>query len=53
MKKSLFCLSLFSLLLCGCNNAEVNSKDELEKDNPVVEEKDNKEENAEDNVPSL
>ena len=50
MKKSLFCLSLFSLLLCGCNNTEANSKDELEKDKPVVEEKDNKEEIVEDNV---
>ena len=51
MKKSLFCLSLLSLFLSGCNNAEVNSKDELEKDNPVVEEKGNKEESVEDNVP--
>ena len=51
MKKSLFCLSLFSLLLCGCNNTEANNKDEFEKDNPVVEEKDNKEEIVEDNVP--
>ena len=51
MKKSLFCLSLFSLLLCGCNNTEANNKDEFEKDKPVVEEKDNKEEIVEDNVP--
>lgn len=50
MKKSLFCLSLFSLLLCGCNNVELkkdafkNEKADAEKkiEDPIVEGKEDK-----------
>ena len=51
MRKSLFCLSLFSLLLCGCNNVEVKNKDvfknekadaEKKIEDPIVEDKEDK-----------
>lgn len=51
MKKSLFCLSLFSLLLCGCNNVEVKNKDAFKNEkadaeknieDPIVEDKEDK-----------
>ncbi len=53
MRKSLFCLSLFSLLLCGCNNVETNNEDFFandtiheneNKEEPAIEDKDNESE---------
>lgn len=43
MRKTIFALSLFSLLLCGCNNEEVKSGEEFKSDKPIVEETDSKE----------
>ena len=42
MRKSLFCLSLFSLLLCGCNNVAANNEDFFANDK--IQENENKEE---------
>lgn len=54
MRKSIFALSLFSLLLCGCNNEEVKSGEEFKSDKPIVEETDNKEDiEAEEYTPLL
>ena len=52
--KTIFALSLFSLLLCGCSNEEVKSGEEFKSDKPIVEETDNKEEvEAEEYTPLL